>query len=227
MGNPAFELLEIFDQWKSSDAANVSMLMQRKANDAAGLETIRDSFRLVATLEVEVERLAQLGIDPTEYRSTLNFCTRAVLGVPGAWQSRPEINKQFPEDKIRLLKALGHLISARSGITLGGDPDRILNLLDEIETALENAPVDVNLDRYIRKLVEAIRAALSAPDAFNSAAIADDLLKLVVATKAAEASVDDPATSSWWSKFWEQFFPATASAALVEVGASLMMLPLT
>ncbi|MGZ1491287.1 hypothetical protein [Brevibacterium sediminis] len=227
MSNPAFELIDIFDEWKARDSPSVAMETQRQANTHDGLKKIRRAFRLVGVLEAEVERLAHTGIDPTEYRNTLNFCARAIIGVPGAWQSRPDVKAQFPADKISLLRSLGHVIALRNGTVLGVDPARISQLLDEIETTLDVAPLTEVLDKYIRRLIGAIREALAAEESFTPSAIADDLFQLVVATKAAESVVETAEEKSAWSRFWDQFLPAAASSALIEGGKALLMLPFT
>lgn len=216
MANPALELKEIFDGWKATNTGNSPMQTQRGATNAEGLATIRLAFELVSKLESELSKLETLGIAPASGRQTLNFCTQRVVGFPGAWHSRPDTNQQFPEHQLHLLESLGVIIGMHNGGTIGVEPDRIEELLTQIEQALVEAPLPEVLDAYIRRLIAEIRGALEKSDAFTSAAIAEQLFQLAIATKAGEAATENSEKKHWWSKIWPSFFSSTASTLTVE-----------
>lgn len=205
----------------------MAMSKQRRINSAEGAKTVRRAFSLVRQLEIEVTNLESAGVAPSSARSTLDFCTRCIVGFPGAWQSRPEVQKQFPEKELNLLESLGTIITMYNGGVVDLPADKISALLDEIDEALTEAPLPEVLDKYIRRLIAEIRNALLNADEFSSAEVAEQLFQLGVATKAAEAAIDDPEKKKKWAGFWPHFFTTSMSAVAVEgVKTVFGMLPM-
>ncbi|WP_009883783.1 hypothetical protein [Brevibacterium aurantiacum] len=225
--NPAFELKQIFEHWRTQDSGDVPMQTQRGIAKESGLETMRRVFHLVGQLEVEVEKLQFAGVAPKSSGETLNFCTRCAVGYPGGWQSRPSTSQQFPGYQLDLLESLGTIIGMYNGGAINLGPQQISHLLDDIEQALLDAPLPELLDHYIRRLISEVRRALENSEAFSSSTIAEQLFQLGVATMAGEAATTGPEKKTCWSTLWHIFFPSAVSSVTGEASKAVFrMLPM-
>lgn len=215
MGNPAELLLEQFKTWSKPNTAPAA---SRGLNTGTRLEILAAHVEAMGHIKVLtefVDALDQKGEPVDRYRRAIPMWTSAVLAYPQGWSDQTTNQKLFTSHMLDVLEGLAVDINRLlPGLTVD-ERDTAWRILDEIADLLDASEdeLDVRLRGYIHQLLQHIRDCLEDFSTHGAFDLRHALMRLWVATQAAENSASDE-TKQRWASFREKIWPAAAGGFL-------------
>ena len=212
MGNPARELLEIFEGWRAGAPPGV----QRQLDKTPGVDDVRRAMHLIEEMHYALNELEANGTSMQLYRDASAKWVHNVLAYPNGWQDNQASNHLYAAARIDMLQSLVILLDAspaRVNMQHAANFDTYLaSIIDLLAT---DEGIDDALRAHIAKLVTHVKRALDEYKATGRFDAEDALTQLWVSLIAAEAR--SKGHKGQWRKFAAELRVPVSSGVIVSL----------
>lgn len=208
MRNPAADLLQVFEKWRTGSIPIVSRGFQSDA--ARALDEHLRAMCLLAEMKTCVDHLERDGYRVGSFRRGFRLWTKAVLNYPNAWNASSN-SAVFTDHAFDTLEALAGAIDQHAPIPTPDRVTKILSYLDEVTSLLgEDRELSEELRLHLGRLISTIRGCISEENTFGSTDLKQSLYDLWIGLYAAAGQSEGETRSRWTSMAEKIFQPAAA-----------------
>lgn len=213
MSNPAAELYEIFEQWRTS--TKTSNAARRKVNTPAGVELVVRAMHLVHEIGGEIDRLEAVGRRVNAYRENYQAWVYAIIAYRTGWQANTAPDADLPVPVMHALDVLADTLDNAPASTRTPEITVAFKAIEErlarvLAAVNEDETLDSRLKLHIRRVVAHLQTCMAEFETYGKSRTAEAFDDLWVAMTAAAGQSEK---KSMWEKLRDDLvLPATAGA---------------